>query len=308
MEDYIINIKRLHKFYGEKCALKSVDIAIKKGSVYGLIGQNGAGKTTLIRILNTIIEFDEGEILFQNKPLQSHHVNSIGYLPEERGLYKNMTIEEQALYFGQLKGMTKLEAKKQLNFWLDRFDIKDWNKKKIEDLSKGMAQKVQFLITVLHQPELLILDEPFSGFDPLNAQLIADEIKRLAKQGTTVIFSSHRMESVTQMCDALSLIHKGEIILEGSIDEIRTTHANEIYEITLSEFDAIKLDSFLNNVVTYTVTLKEQTESTVRLEVANVYDTSDALLKEMLNIGSIKVFKQHIPDLQEIFIKTIENA
>ncbi|NIJ46444.1 ABC-2 type transport system ATP-binding protein [Wenyingzhuangia heitensis] len=306
MQEIILDIQNLHKSYGSKMALKGVSLQINKGTIYGLIGQNGAGKTTLIRILNQIIEADRGNVFFNGKPLTARDIKTLGYLPEERGLYKNMTIEEQALYFGQLKGMTKMEAKNQLNYWLDRFDITTWKNKKIQDLSKGMAQKVQFIITVLNQPNLLILDEPFSGFDPLNAQLIADEIKNLAQQGTTVIFSSHRMESVADMCDALSLIHNGEIILQGSISEIQKKYAKEIYEIHLVNTHKEQLATFLNNNA-YSTLIVEDNKQELKLEVTKV-TTERNLLQDILKLGELKLYKQYIPSLQEIFIKTIENA
>ncbi|MGY5353777.1 ABC transporter ATP-binding protein [Wenyingzhuangia sp. IMCC45467] len=307
MQETIISIQELSKTYGVKTALNKISIDINKGSIYGLIGQNGAGKTSLIRILNQIIDANSGEIIFKGKKITPEAVQYIGYLPEERGLYKNMTIEEQALYFGQLKGMTKLHALEQLNYWLNRFDIADWKKKKIQGLSKGMAQKVQFIITVIHQPDLLILDEPFSGFDPINANLIAKEIKTLAKNGTTVIFSSHRMESVAEMCDNLCLIHHGNILLEGSITSIQKKYAQEIFEITLENYDEQLLTSFIENPL-YKTTITNKQDEEVRFEVVKNTMTSDTLLQDLLNIGQVTAYKQHIPSLQDIFIKTIENA
>jgi len=306
MQERILKVENLCKTYSSKIALKNISIAINKGSIYGLIGQNGAGKTTLIRILNQIIEADMGSVFFNGLPMTSEDVKNIGYLPEERGLYKNMSIEEQALYFGQLKGMTKKEAKDQLNYWLKRFDILSWKKRKVQDLSKGMSQKVQFIITVLHQPSLLILDEPFSGFDPINAQLIADEVKYLAKQGTSIIFSSHRMESVTDMCDALSLIHKGEILLEGTISEIQKRYAKEVYEICITKLNESYVSSFLTST-RYSVNILEHTLENLRLEVTKKIAT-DNLLEDVLLLGDLTLYKQFVPSLQEIFIKTIENA
>ena len=307
MQEPIINIQKLYKTYGSKTALNYISIEIKKGSVYGLIGQNGAGKTSLIRILNQIIDADSGAIIFKGEKMTLDSVRHIGYLPEERGLYKNMTIEEQALYFGQLKGMTKKDALIQLNFWLSRFDIQDWRNKKIQGLSKGMAQKVQFIITVLHQPDLLILDEPFSGFDPVNANLIAKEIKSLAKKGTTVIFSSHRMESVAEMCDALCLIHHGNILLEGSIANIQKKYIQETYEVTLTKFQENNLQSFLSNSK-YKTTITHKENEEVSFEVLKNNPNEDTLLQDLLLIGHVTSYKQHIPSLQDIFIKTIENA
>lgn len=306
MQEIILNIEGLCKSYGSKTALNNVSIRIQKGSIYGLIGQNGAGKTTLIRILNQIIEADSGSVYLNGLAMTSLDIKNIGYLPEERGLYKNMSIEEQALYLGQLKGMSKKEASNQLNYWLERFDILSWKNKKVQDLSKGMAQKIQFIITVLHQPTLLILDEPFSGFDPVNAQLIAEEIKYLAQQGTSVIFSSHRMESVTDMCDALSLIHKGEVLLEGSISEIQKNYAKETYEVHFINTNSSNISSFLESTK-YKTKVLENTSDCLKIEVTKK-NNIDNLLNDVLELGDLILYKQFVPSLQEIFIKTIENA
>lgn len=307
MQDSFLVIENLSKSYRNKIALNSVSFQIPQGSVYGLIGQNGAGKTTLIRILNKIIDADSGQVLFKGEKIDSNTIAHIGYLPEERGLYKNMTIEEQALYFGQLKGMSKPKAIAAMDYWLQRFDILDWKKKKIEDLSKGMAQKVQFIIAVLHQPELLILDEPFSGFDPINANLIAQEIKELSKQGTTIIFSSHRMESVSEMCDDVCLIHKGTTLLQGSIEKIQEKYANEVYEIGLTTVNPSLLTEFLNNAAYQTKRIA-QTPEKVSLETSIVAGNSSELLQTISGLGTVHLFKKHVPTLQEIFIKTIQNA
>ncbi|WP_010135821.1 ABC transporter ATP-binding protein [Ochrovirga pacifica] len=307
MQDSFLVIENLSKSYRNKIALNSVSFQIPQGSVYGLIGQNGAGKTTLIRILNKIIDADSGQVLFKGEKIDSNTIAHIGYLPEERGLYKNMTIEEQALYFGQLKEMSKPKAIAAMDYWLQRFDILDWKKKKIEDLSKGMAQKVQFIIAVLHQPELLILDEPFSGFDPINADLIAQEIKELSKQGTTIIFSSHRMESVSEMCDDVCLIHKGTTLLQGSIEKIQEQYANEVYEIGLTTVNPSLLTEFLNNAAYQTKRIA-QTPEKVSLETSIVAGNSSELLQTISGLGTVHLFKKHVPTLQEIFIKTIQNA
>ncbi|MGY5351365.1 ABC transporter ATP-binding protein [Wenyingzhuangia sp. IMCC45533] len=299
----ILKIENLNKSYGNKSALKDVSLNINRGSIYGLIGQNGAGKTTLIRILNKIIDADGGSIHFNGNELNTVDVQKIGYLPEERGLYKNMSIEEQALYFGQLKGMSKKSAADQLNYWLQKFDILDWKKKKIESLSKGMAQKVQFIITVLHQPSLIILDEPFSGLDPVNAEFIAKEIKFLASEGKTIIFSSHRMESVTDMCNEISLIHKGRILLQGGIKEIQELNANQVYHVVLELDNVNMLDSLK---IPYRIIQQENQELT--LEVVSLNIDNNTLIKQFAAIGNIKSYKQHVPTLQEIFIKTIANA
>jgi len=308
MQEPFLKIQGLNKSYADKKALNQINLSIKKGSIYGLIGQNGAGKTTLIRILNQIIEADNGEIYLEGKTIQPTDIRKIGYLPEERGLYKNMTIEEQALYFGQLKGMTKAAAKFQLDYWLQRFDILAWKNKKLENLSKGMAQKVQFIITVLHQPSFIILDEPFSGLDPVNANLIANEIKILSKEGKTIIFSSHRMESITDMCDRLCLIHKGDVLLEGTLAEIQQNQVKNIYNIGLLNIDLEALNVFKKNTDYNTIVLAKE-EGVTRLEVSsNLTIDNNQLLSQLSNIGVVQLFEQHKPTLQDIFIKTISNA
>ena len=220
MENLLV-IDSVSKTFANHKALNNVSISIPKGSIFGLLGPNGAGKTTLIRIINQIIIPDSGNVFLDNQLLEPKHISDIGYLPEERGLYPKMKVGEQALYLAQLKGMKKLDAKKQLKYWFEKFDIGEWWNKKVAELSKGMAQKVQFIVTVLHRPKLLIFDEPFSGFDPINANLIKDEILNLRNEGATVIFSTHRMESVEELCDHIALINKSNKILDGKLDEIK---------------------------------------------------------------------------------------
>ena len=210
---HLLEIQNVVKKYGNHTALNQVSMSIPQQGIYGLLGPNGAGKTSLIRIINQIIYPDAGQVLFKGEPLSAKHISQIGYMPEERGLYKSMKVQEQALYLGQLKGLSKAEAKCNMNEWLDRLEIGDWRNKKMEEISKGMAQKVQFLVTVLHQPSLLIFDEPFSGFDPVNANLIKDQILYLKEQGTTIVFSTHRMESVEELCDSIALIQHSQKIL-----------------------------------------------------------------------------------------------
>uniref|UniRef100_UPI002FD92257 ABC transporter ATP-binding protein n=1 Tax=Flavobacterium sp. TaxID=239 RepID=UPI002FD92257 len=217
----ILEVKNVVKTYGDFTALNEVSLTIPKGSIYGLLGPNGAGKTSLIRIINQITLPDSGEILLDGEKLNLNHIQNIGYMPEERGLYKTMKVGEQCLYLAQLKGLSKLDATKELKYWFERLEIQGWWNKKIQELSKGMAQKIQFVVTVLHKPKLLILDEPFSGFDPVNANLIKDEIIELNKQGTSVIFSTHRMESVEEMCDHIALIHKSNKLIEGKLSDVK---------------------------------------------------------------------------------------
>ena len=306
MQQAFLELKDLQKNYADKKALNHINLSIQKGTIYGLIGQNGAGKTTMIRIINKIIESDRGQILFEGRPLENKDLLKIGYLPEERGLYKNMTIEEQALYFGQLKGMTKAEANNQLNYWLDKFEIQAWKKKKLEKLSKGMAQKVQFVIAVLHQPSCIILDEPFSGLDPVNANLIAQEIKQLAKEGRTIIFSSHRMESVTEMCDRVCLIHQGNILLEGTLEDIQSGLSHEVYKVVLKDVDSVALQN-LKNI--YTIEASFVQENQLELEVSSHTEiNTNHLLAQLSRVGDVLLFEQFKPTLQDIFIKTIQHA
>lgn len=227
----ILEVQNVVKTYGDYTALNEVSLTIPKGSIYGLLGPNGAGKTSLIRIINQITMPDSGQILLDGKPLEPNDVQYIGYMPEERGLYKSMKVGEQCLYLAQLKGLSKQEAQKQLKYWFERLEIEGWWNKKIQELSKGMAQKIQFVVTVLHQPKLLILDEPFSGFDPVNANLIKDEIIELNKQGTSVIFSTHRMESVEEMCDHIALIHKSNKLIEGKLTDVKKQFRTNSFEV-----------------------------------------------------------------------------
>ena len=221
------------KSFGNFKALNEVSIAVPKGSIFGLLGPNGAGKTTLIRIINQITMPDEGLVQLDGQPLKPEHIRDIGYLPEERGLYKSMKVGEQALYLAQLKGMSKSEARSRLKYWFDKLEIGDWWNKKIQELSKGQAQKIQFVVTVLHRPKLLIFDEPFSGFDPINANLIKDEILQLRDEGATVIFSTHRMESVEELCDHIALIHKSNKILDGKLNDIKRQYKTNTFEVGL---------------------------------------------------------------------------
>ena len=231
MEDFLLRVEHVSKHYSGHTALDDVSLDIPRGSVYGLLGPNGAGKTTLIRIVNRITAPDEGRVLFDGRPLASADVQRIGYLPEERGLYKKMKVGEQALFFARLKGLSRAEAVRRLRVWFGRFDIASWWNRRVEELSKGMAQKVQFIVTVLHEPELLIFDEPFSGFDPINANLLKEEILGLRDRGATVIFSTHNMSSVEEVCDHITLIDRSRNILSGAVDEIRRRHGQNLFRL-----------------------------------------------------------------------------
>ncbi|WP_339610350.1 ATP-binding cassette domain-containing protein, partial [uncultured Planktosalinus sp.] len=243
---HLLVAEKVTKQYGKHTALNSVSVAVPEGTIFGLLGPNGAGKTTFIRIINQITMPDSGKVFLDGEPLQPHHIQHIGYLPEERGLYKSMKVGEQALYLAQLKGLSKIQAKERLKYWFDRLNIGNWWDKKIEELSKGMAQKVQFIVTVLHQPKLLIFDEPFSGFDPVNANLIKDEILELRNQGATIIFSTHRMESVEELCDHIALIHHSNKVLDGKVSDIKRTYKSNTYEVGLICDDKERLKNELS--------------------------------------------------------------
>ena len=245
----ILEVNNVVKQYGDYTALNQVSLTVPKGSIYGLLGPNGAGKTSLIRIINQITMPDAGEIILDGEKLDPKHVSFIGYMPEERGLYKSMKVGEQCLYLAQLKGLSKHDAKKQLEYWFEKLEIKGWWNKKIQELSKGMAQKIQFVVTVLHQPKLLILDEPFSGFDPVNANLIKDEILELNKKGTSIIFSTHRMESVEEMCDYIALIHKSNKLIEGKLTDVKKQFRTNNYEIGILTQNETALMNDLRDLV-----------------------------------------------------------
>ena len=247
MKENLLTVKNVVKKYGDYIALNNASISVPTGSIYGLLGPNGAGKTTLMRIINQITAPDSGEVIFDGKKLHKNHITDIGYMPEERGLYKKMKVGEQALYLAQLKGMSYNEALEKLKFWFKKLEILSWWNKRVEELSKGMAQKIQFVVTVIHEPKLLIFDEPFSGFDPINAAIIRKEIVELSKKGTTIIFSTHRMESVEEICHHIALINKSKTILEGTIESIKQQFTNNSYEIVTekSELD----DTDLYNVI-----------------------------------------------------------
>jgi ABC-2 type transport system ATP-binding protein len=302
----ILQIKNVSKKYSNHVALNDVSLNVAERSVFGLLGPNGAGKTSLIRIINQITGPDTGEILFKGEKLNPKHVERIGYLPEERGLYKKMSVGDQVLYLAQLKGLSKADAKKRLAYWFEKFEMQSWWKKKVEELSKGMQQKVQFIVTVIHEPELLILDEPFSGFDPINAQLIKNEILELRKNGATVIFSTHNMGSVEELCDNIALINKAEKILDGSVKEIRKTHRTNTYKITFKG----NLLGFTNALWTGGEILDKHTEddiNSVTLKLANNV-TGSQLLQTILPICEIHSFNELIPNMNDIFIMKVNQG
>ena len=298
MQEDLLIVKDVVKQYGDYTALNKVKISVPKGSIYGLLGPNGAGKTTLMRIINQITAPDRGEIFFNGENLQKRHIYEIGYLPEERGLYKKMKVGEQALYLAQLKGMNYTEAIKKLKYWFNKFDILDWWNKKVEELSKGMAQKVQFLVTVIHEPKLLIFDEPFSGFDPINAAIIRKEILKLSQKGTTIIFSTHRMESVEEICDYIALINKSQTILEGPIESIKQQFTNNSYEV-------ITQNSELTDNECYQVIGKEENMFHIQLKEGVSGKKALAFINNNYEVVS---YKKETPSIEEIFIKAVKDA
>ena len=290
------------KSFGEKIALDHVSVEIPKGKIFGLLGPNGAGKTTLIRIINRITIPNSGEVTFDGRPITQDDVEKIGYLPEERGLYRKMKVCEQAMYFAQLKGMSAREAAVELKKWFVRFGIESWWNKKVEELSKGMAQKVQFITTVVHKPSLLILDEPFSGFDPVNAQIIREEILRLKDEGATIILSTHNMESVEELCDNIALINKSHVVITGGVDEIRRKYGNNNVELIYTSDEAVQSVPGL-----YTV-LSDNADAGRHTAVLSLEDGSNGneVLADLLSKDiAINSFKELVPRMNDIFIKLV---
>lgn len=297
------------KNFGKFTALNNVSIEVPKRSIFGLLGPNGAGKTTLIRVINQITMPDSGKVLLEGQPLKAHHVKDIGYLPEERGLYKSMKVGEQALYLAQLKGMSKSEAKKRLKYWFEKLEIGDWWNKKIQELSKGMAQKIQFVVTVLHQPKLLIFDEPFSGFDPINANLIKDEILQLRDEGATVIFSTHRMESVEELCDHIALIHQSNKILDGKLQDIKRQFKTNTFEVGLVTNNELDLTNFLKEKFEVSKADYKSLNNDLKLNIKlNDTDTSNDLLRFLTAHAEVNHFNELVPTANDIFIQTVKNS
>ncbi|AJA69180.1 ATP-binding cassette domain-containing protein [Myroides odoratimimus] len=301
----ILEVKDVVKTYSDKTALNKVSLTVPKGTIYGLLGPNGAGKTSLIRIINQITYPDSGQILLDGEPLSPRHIQDIGYMPEERGLYKTMKVGEQAMYLAQLKGLSKAEAKRQLDYWFDKLDIKGWWNKKIQELSKGMAQKIQFVVTVLHEPKLLILDEPFSGFDPVNANIIKDEILELKEKGTTIIFSTHRMESVEEMCDYIALINKSNKLIEGKLVDVKREHRTNLYQVGVLSDNIERLFLELSDKFKFESTRFKSLNNEVQLEV----DLGTKMPNELLNIlsvnGQVTHFVEKLPTVNDIFIQSV---
>ncbi len=298
----LIECRNVSKRFGEKVALDNVSIDITQGQIFGLLGPNGAGKTTLIRIINRITIPNGGEVFFNGHPITQGDVEKIGYLPEERGLYRKMEVGDQAMYLAQLKGLSANEARRELKQWFVRFGIQDWWKKKVEELSKGMAQKVQFITTVVHKPSLMILDEPFSGFDPVNAELIRKEILRLKDEGATIILSTHNMESVEELCDDIALINKSRLVITGGVDEIRREHGNNNIELIYTGGERIGEVDGLYSIISDEDNVGRHTA--VLSLVPGV--SSNEVLSSLLTTGvTVNSFKELIPRMNDIFIKLV---
>jgi ABC-2 type transport system ATP-binding protein len=301
----MLEVKNISKSFYRKVALDDVSLSVNAGEIYGLLGPNGAGKTTLIRVINRIIEPDKGSVRFQGDLMTARHLEQVGYLPEERGLYRSMTVEDHALFLGRLRGLSKTDVKRQLEYWLERFEITDWRKKRIEELSKGMAQKVQFVCTVLHEPKLLILDEPFSGFDPINVELIKQELIEMRAKGKTIILSSHNMKSVEEICDRVALIHQSKKIMEGRISELQEERKVGLYAVKFRG----NMIAFVNALWTgFEIEDKEilgDDRFIVRVRMRG--DSSfDSLLQVLIGQVRIEAAWEVLPSMQDIFIDLVQ--
>lgn len=298
----MLSIRNIVKQYAGHRALSDVSLEVESGQIFGLLGPNGAGKTSLIRIVNQITAPDSGEIYFNGEKLNQSHIERIGYLPEERGLYKKMEIGEQMIYLARLKGLSRAEAQKRLKFWFEKLEMETWWKKKIEELSKGMQQKAQFVATVLHEPDLIILDEPFSGFDPVNAELIKDEILELNEKGATILFSTHRMESVEELCDAIALIHKSHKILDGKVKHIRNSYRNETYFVEYTgeqiAFDGNQPFELVSE------THADDGSHTIKIKLTGENNSND-VLQYLIPKARVNMLQEVIPSMHEIFIEKV---
>lgn len=298
--DNILEVKNIVKCYAQHLALDNVSLSIPRGSAYGLLGPNGAGKTTLIRIINRITMPDSGEVLLNGKQLSSDAVRHIGYLPEERGLYKKMKVGEQAIYLARLKGMSRAEAIKSIGEWFEKMAIQSWWDKKVEELSKGMAQKLQFISTVIHKPSLLILDEPFSGFDPVNTELMKQEILSLKSQGATIIFSTHNMSSVEELCENISLVNRAKIVLQGAVSDIKRSYATESVKITTKT--PIVLDGM--NIVS-----ERHKDMTIEYVIEkSKTETSSTLISRIVAQTELLSYETLLPTMNDIFIKIVKEG
>ena len=293
----ILQLDNVRKTYQNHVAVDGVSFAVPEGSIFGLLGPNGAGKTSLIRIITTITRADSGTVYLNGKQLHSRHPEMIGYMPEERGLYKKMKVGEHLIYLARLKGLSKSEAKSKINHWLEKFEITDWWEKKVEELSKGMQQKIQFISTIVHEPKLLILDEPFSGLDPINTNLMKDEIAALRDKGTSIIFSTHRMEQVEEVCEEIVLINKGQNVLEGRVKDVKNQFKENLFEV---EFDGA-MPTGLSELAT----VKEQKKESVIVQLRTGRHSNEVLQLFLQNGNFIHTFREILPTLNEIFIKKV---
>ena len=298
-----IEVNNVTKRYADQVALNRVSLSVPEQSIYGLLGPNGAGKTTLIRILNQITGPDEGQVLIDGQPLSPRHTERIGYLPEERGLYKKMKVGEQAIYLAQLKGLSKAEAQKRLHQWFERFQIDNWWNKTVEELSKGMQQKIQFITTVIHEPDILIFDEPFSGFDPINANLLKESIRELRDKGATILLSTHNMSSVEEMCDSISLINKGEKILEGKVSDIRRQHHTSTHEIEVLADDRQDIIALTDE---FDLKIEDSGTQDV-LRITFVGESPKTLLNKIMEIGTLVSYREILPSMNDIFIQEVQS-
>ena len=293
----ILEIKNVIKEYENKKALNDISLNIKEGRVFGLLGPNGAGKTTLIRIINQITAPDRGDILFCGEDFNRKHIQNIGYLPEERGLYKSMKVGEQCLYLAQLKGLSKNEAKQKIHFWFKKLDMMDWLYKKVEELSKGMAQKVQFVSTIIHQPKLIILDEPFTGFDPINTEIIKNEILALKESGSTIVLSTHRMESVEELCDDIALINSGQCVLEGSVENIKQDFKAHVFDVKYK-------GELKSNIEHFDTILSEEGHSVFK---AIDKEYTHTLIQQLVKQVDVISFHEKLPTINDVFIQSVSN-
>ena len=299
-----ISVNEVTKKYADHTALDRMCIDIPEHCIYGLLGPNGAGKTTLIRILNQITAPDSGEVLINGEKLCQKHIARIGYLPEERGLYKKMKVGEQAIYLAELKGIKKAEAQKRLKTWFEKFEIGDWWDKKVEELSKGMQQKIQFVTTVIHEPEILIFDEPFSGFDPINANLLKESILELRDKGATILLSTHNMASVEELCDSITLINNGKSILQGKVSDIKRQHDTHQREIIVRCDDTLKV---MNIADTYNSIKVEPTDQSDETKLTLFTESPNDLLNQLLQVGQLVSFKEVLPSMNDIFIQEVQS-
>ncbi|MDO5655285.1 MAG: ATP-binding cassette domain-containing protein [Flavobacteriaceae bacterium] len=303
--DIMLDALNVSKAFGKKTALSDFSLSIPKGTVYGLLGPNGAGKTTFIRIINQITMPDTGSVFLDGEKLNPTHIARIGYMPEERGLYKNMKVGEQAIYLAQLKGLSHAEAVQKLKYWFDKLDIGDWWNKKLSELSKGMGQKIQFIVTVLHEPDLLIFDEPFSGFDPINANLIRDEILELKEKGSTIIFSTHRMESVEEMCDYVALINNSKKVLDGPIHEVRNRFKEGRYHVKMIVNQSDKLQELIDRFKVQDI---KRQNGIVSFYVFTDDRHTNEMIQQLIQTGIVKEFTEEIPTMNQVFINAVKDT